>query len=255
MNIRKNKTQTFTLIELLVVIAIIGILAAILLPVLGKARDAAKGLACLSNLKQQGIAVASYTNDNNSYLPTLSYPKWANLWSGWKVYLAPYQINDYNPNTPQHAITSQWTYTALFKCPSWNYNLNELYSSNDMNSYGGGYAWTKAMGVSESDAYWPRRKLEKLSRLSETVLIGDSLMAVDTSASCSLYAGNITVGESGAYPSFGAMPIHKSGYNNLWGDLHADWKEKKVLFAGKSGGVKDGIGISPQNYYYIPKTQ
>lgn len=83
-----NRSGGFTLIELLTVIAIIGILASILIPVVGKVREQGRRSVCQSNIRQQLIAMHMYAEDNNNigYWPVQSstaddapfylYPKW-----------------------------------------------------------------------------------------------------------------------------------------------------------------------------------
>jgi prepilin-type N-terminal cleavage/methylation domain-containing protein/prepilin-type processing-associated H-X9-DG protein len=83
----------FTLVELLVVIAIIAVLIGLLLPAVQKVREAAAATQCKNNLKQIGLAVAMYGNDNNGRFPLTRHDNPFNKKVTWIYTLAPYVEN------------------------------------------------------------------------------------------------------------------------------------------------------------------
>jgi len=73
----------FTLIELLVVIAIIAVLAALLMPALERARESSRRMQCISNMRQQGLAILQFTMDHDDRLPS-QHPN-TDRWSKWDI--------------------------------------------------------------------------------------------------------------------------------------------------------------------------
>lgn len=116
----KNQRSTkhvFTLIELLVVIAIIAILAAILFPVFAQAREKARAISCLSNLRNIGLATMQYIQDYDETYP-LGYMYDGTNWGGtmWTVGLGPYlqKYGDTNTQFVDGAVGS----SSVLVCPS-----------------------------------------------------------------------------------------------------------------------------------------
>jgi prepilin-type N-terminal cleavage/methylation domain-containing protein/prepilin-type processing-associated H-X9-DG protein len=124
---RAGKRNAFTLIELLVVIAIIAILAAILFPVFAQAREKARGITCVSNLKQIGLGIVMYVQDYDETLPQNQYYTPPDTRTTWADMVYPY-IKNGTAHLDNNGSMIQGK-DGVWKCPSapeqdFNYGIN-----------------------------------------------------------------------------------------------------------------------------------
>jgi prepilin-type N-terminal cleavage/methylation domain-containing protein/prepilin-type processing-associated H-X9-DG protein len=116
------RTHAFTLIELLVVISIIALLIGILLPALGAARNSARNMQCLSNMRQIGIGFHVYANDHKQYLPpSYDNSSFSPNTSDWTTQISSYISNDGSRTNEEYVNTTTGEIegqSPVFTCPS-----------------------------------------------------------------------------------------------------------------------------------------
>jgi general secretion pathway protein G len=132
-----NQYSSFTLVELLVVIAILGLLTGLMVPTVGKAREASQNGVCLANLKQWGSVTMTYVADNNGTLPFFDSRPWYTAL--WQDYLYPNRKFPTNYQASAVGIFPKEMEGTIYECPRMKKTdpSTECYRSYGMNSQAG----------------------------------------------------------------------------------------------------------------------
>ncbi|UKI33224.1 MAG: prepilin-type N-terminal cleavage/methylation domain-containing protein [Lentisphaeria bacterium] len=210
----KAGSPQFTLIELLIVIAIIAILATMLLPALNKARERAKTVQCVSNLKQVGSGYATYFADCADYLPPIVHDGAAAPY--WTMYLVGIGTYLSSGSSGYYDLTSG-TYVSpkLFQCPSMLKTIN-AYTSREPGWWISSPHYAPCVGMAKFERPG-MPKVTQLKKPSGKFLLGD-VWAI-AGSTLNLDAGLYRINETLPSDGWGIWAARHSSSVNI---LHAD---------------------------------